>query len=204
MLRSLILPLSTSACLLFAIGCEKPAAPAAGGSSEAAATADKKPEAAPAASNVKIQYQDYDGVQELIKSHVGKVVVMDCWSTWCEPCKKEFPGLVALHKKYGTDKVACISYCLDFEGLKKETPEEHEPEVRKFLEAQQAEFDNVISSEASEELYKKLNVSTVPVVFVYNQQGELVQQFKSGSAKDKPFTYEDIGETVAELLKDEG
>src|SRR5262245_446680 len=25
-----------------------------------------------------------------IKKRSGKVVVVDCWSTWCEPCKKEF------------------------------------------------------------------------------------------------------------------
>lgn len=201
MIRSLAWLLMSLAYLSFVAGCEQASAPKVPATGAPAAAEGAGGPPPPNTSPLRIQFRDYDGIQELIKSHEGKVVVMDCWSTWCEPCKKEFPGLVALHKKYGPDKVACISLCLDFEGLKGETPEEHEPVVRKFLEEQKATFDNVISSEASDELYKKLDVSTVPVVFVYDQKGELAKQFKSGSADDKPFTYEDIGETVASLVE---
>lgn len=198
---------SASACLLIAIGCSEPAAPAPGDQAAAPAAVGRiQPESdaiAAALSRPGIQFMNYDEVQQLVKSHEGKVVVMDCWSTWCEPCKKEFPGLVELHNKYGADKIACISLCFDYEGLKKETPEEHEPEVREFLEQQKANFDNVISTEASEEMSEKLGIATVPAIFVYNQQGELAQTFKTGGADDKPFTYKDVGETVAELMKDE-
>jgi thiol-disulfide isomerase/thioredoxin len=158
--------------------------------------------AAPAAetaadSTIKVQFKGYDGVQELIKSHQGKVVVMDCWSTWCEPCVKEFPGLVKLHEKYGADKVACFNY----EGLKKETPEEHEESVLKFLREQRAEFDNVIANEPSEELYGKFGFPSVPAVFVYSREGELAKRFENRDAKAKPFTYEDVGAEVEKLLK---
>ncbi len=200
--------LTASTCLLFALGCSEPAAPAPGDQAAAPAAVDQVPSEseimAAALSPLKIQFMNYDEVQRLIKSHEGKVVVMDCWSTWCEPCKKEFPGLVELHEKYGADKIACISLCLDYEGLKKETPEEHEPEVRQFLERQDADFDNVISTVASDEMSEKLGIATVPAIFVYNQQGELAQTFKTGGADDKPFTYKEVGETVAGLLKDEG
>lgn len=208
MMRSVMRLWSAPACLLFVIGCSESAAPAPDNEAPPAAAGAAGPSGADpmaaALSPLKIQFMNYDEVQRLIKSHEGKVVVMDCWSTWCEPCKKEFPGLVELHEKYGADKIACISLCLDYEGLKKETPEEHEPEVRQFLERQDADFDNVISTVASDEMSEKLGIATVPAIFVYSQQGELAQTFKTGAADDKPFTYKEVGETVAGLLKDEG
>lgn len=35
----------------------------------------------PVNDNVKVQLLNYDGLQALLKSHVGKVVVVDVWST---------------------------------------------------------------------------------------------------------------------------
>lgn len=192
----------------FCCGCEKPpaasapATPAEPAAGEAAPAAKALAEGATAGeAAIQVQYAGYDGVQELIKSHAGKVVVMDCWSTWCEPCVKEFPGLVKLHEKYGADKVACISLCFDYEGLKNEKPQDYEEPVLKFLREQRAAFDNVIANETSEELYQKFGFPSVPAVFVYDRQGEVAKRFENKDAKAKPFTYEDVGEEVARLLE---
>lgn len=32
----------------------------------------------------------------LIASHRGRPVVLNLWATWCEPCVREFPALMAL------------------------------------------------------------------------------------------------------------
>jgi thiol-disulfide isomerase/thioredoxin len=135
------------------------------------------------APGVTLQIKDYDAIVELIKGHQGKVVVLDCWSTWCEPCMKEFPGLVALDQKYGTDKVVCISLSLDFEGLPDKKPEEYTANVLKFLRSQRAAFDNVLSSTPADELSKRLKFAAPPTVFVYDQQGELAKKFEGPDAQ---------------------
>ncbi|OHE70583.1 MAG: hypothetical protein A2413_14800 [Treponema sp. RIFOXYC1_FULL_61_9] len=44
----------------------------------------------------------------------GKLVLMDFWATWCEPCMEEVPSLVAAWKKYGSGgKLAYLGVTLD-------------------------------------------------------------------------------------------
>jgi thiol-disulfide isomerase/thioredoxin len=149
-------------------------------------------------SDVMVEIKDFEGIQNLIAGKRGKVVVMDCWSTWCDPCVKEFPGLVALHKRYGADRLACISLSFNYEGGKKEKPEDHIEGVLEFLRSQEATFDNVIASLPSEELYKQLGFksATVPAIFVYDREGKITRQFESTEAK-----YAEVGKLVAELIE---
>ncbi len=50
---------------------------------------------------VELQILDWEGVQKLLASKKGKIVVLDAWSTSCVPCVREFPNLVGLHKRLG-------------------------------------------------------------------------------------------------------
>ena len=152
-----------------------------------------EPKAAVAQAEVKVDIKNYDGVMALVKSHQGKIVVMDAWSTSCEPCIKEFPGLVALHKKYGPGKVACISLSCDYIGLGK--PEELVEPVLKFLKEQGATFDNVLSSDDSDALFAKLKLPSIPAVFIYNPDGTLNKRFEN------EFSYRDVEAHVATLVK---
>src|SRR5712664_3941449 len=38
----------------------------------------------------------------------GKVVLIDFWATWCQPCKKEMPGYQKLLNLYGSRGFAVI------------------------------------------------------------------------------------------------
>lgn len=148
---------------------------------------------------VKLQILDYDAIAQLIARHQGKVVVLDCWSTSCEPCMKEFPGLVALHRKY-KDRVACISLSFDYEGIGK--PEDKVPLVLDFLKQQGATFDNILSSTHSDTLYTRLDFGSIPAVFVYDQQGQLKKRFDDSTpgAGGGHFTYAEVEALVLELL----
>jgi thiol-disulfide isomerase/thioredoxin len=135
-----------------------------------------------ASPGVTLQILDYDAIQKLIAAHRGQVVVLDCWSTSCPPCVEEFPKLVALHKKYDPAKLACISLSFDFEGLGK--PQDVQGDVLKFLEEHGATFENVLGAEPSDTLLKKMQLASVPAVFVYDRQGN-VQRFEGSKAYDQ-------------------
>jgi len=40
----------------------------------------------------------------------GKVVLVDFWATWCQPCKKEMPGYQKLLDQYGRRGFAVIGF----------------------------------------------------------------------------------------------
>src|ERR1700674_3973715 len=43
----------------------------------------------------------------------GKVVLIDFWATWCQPCKKEMPGYQKLLDRYGARGFAVVGFKFD-------------------------------------------------------------------------------------------
>src|SRR5262252_4104870 len=43
----------------------------------------------------------------------GKVVLIDFWATWCQPCKKEMPGYQKLVDRYGSQGFVAIGFKFD-------------------------------------------------------------------------------------------
>lgn len=195
----MMLRFSALAAVLLAAGCtrESPAPRAAAPPVVAEAVAPVAPDGAPAAaaaSGVKLQVLDVAGLEQLIASHRGKVVVVDAWSTSCEPCLKEFPNLVAMGRELGPERLACVSLSLDFDGIGK--PEEKQAKVLKFLERFGATFDNVLASEEADAVMQRLDFYAPPAVFVYDRAGKLSKKF----GVDGPFTYVDVRQQVDTLL----
>ena len=46
----------------------------------------------------------------------GKVVLVDFWATWCEPCKKSFPKLEELRVKYASSGLHIVAVSEDDES----------------------------------------------------------------------------------------
>src|SRR5271154_6399458 len=51
-----------------------------------------------------------------VKASSGKVLIVDFWATWCEPCKKSFPKLQDLYTRYKTSGMDLIAVSEDDEN----------------------------------------------------------------------------------------
>lgn len=45
----------------------------------------------------------------------GKVVLVNIWATWCEPCKQELPELARLHRELGPQGFEVVAVSVDVE-----------------------------------------------------------------------------------------
>lgn len=170
---------------LISLGCEASSAP-------------PSTKAAPA---VALDIKNWDETLELVAQHKGKVVVLDLWSTSCDPCMIEFPHLVELHKKHG-DKLVCMSASCDYAGIKSKPPESYRDHVLEFLTKQNATFQNVLLNVESDVLFEKIDLASIPAVYVFGVDGKVAKRFDNDNAKPgEDFTYtKDIVPFVEKLL----
>ena len=56
---------------------------------------------------------ELDGKKHALDEWRGKVIVLNFWATWCEPCREEIPLLVSLQKKRGADGLQIIGVAID-------------------------------------------------------------------------------------------
>jgi thiol-disulfide isomerase/thioredoxin len=54
-----------------------------------------------------------DGHDLRLSSYRGKVVLLDFWATWCDPCREEIPHLVELQQKYASSGLQVIGVSMD-------------------------------------------------------------------------------------------
>ena len=52
-----------------------------------------------------------DSVQ--LSAHKGEVVYVDFWATWCPPCRKSFPWMEQMHRKYKDAGLKIIAVSID-------------------------------------------------------------------------------------------
>ena len=90
------------------------------GSTEVTAGAPARQEEHPLISG--LTFKDLNGKDVKIEDFRGKVVLLDFWATWCDPCRIEIPWLIEFQKKYGSRGFTVIGVAMDAEGKKKVEP----------------------------------------------------------------------------------
>lgn len=156
---------------------------------------------------VDLKEMNWDQLQELVASYKGKIVVVDVWSTSCEPCLRELPRLMDLQQRHPAD-VVCISFDCDYDGRKTRPVAYYRERVLKALTSLHAEtVVNAMCTMAADELFQKIDLDSIPAVYVYDRTGKVAKRFDNRTPvgeSEEGISYEkQIDPLVAELVKAE-
>ncbi len=63
-----------------------------------------------------IKLKDLDDKDVALADFKGKVVLVNFWATWCDPCRVEIPWLIDMQAKYGAKGFTVVGVAMDDEG----------------------------------------------------------------------------------------
>lgn len=120
---------------------------------------------------------DERGWEEVRARQHGRVLLVNFWATWCEPCREEFPAIVKLHLRYREQGLSVVAISMD------------EPEsvsaIENFLRSQSAQFGsyrhNFNDFSALIDTVNPRWGGGIPATFLYDQRGQLVSSWQGAT-----------------------
>jgi thiol-disulfide isomerase/thioredoxin len=110
-----------------------------------------------------------DGSQISLSDYRGKVVILDLWATWCNPCHAVLPELKKIYNHYSRNDLEIMSVNID----SRETVQYIESFIDWFEEEYEIDLDWIFGRDDSSILEKYMNEGAIPTLAVFDQKGRL-------------------------------
>jgi thiol-disulfide isomerase/thioredoxin len=105
----------------------------------------------------------------------GKVVWVDFWASWCVPCRRSFPWMNTMHRKYGEQGLQIIAVNLDKDRALADG----------FLAEVPAEFS--LRFDPAGQLAREFKVQAMPSSYLLDSSGNVIAShfgFKTAETPD--------------------
>jgi thiol-disulfide isomerase/thioredoxin len=113
---------------------------------------------------------DAEQFAQVLASHLGKVVVVNLWATWCLPCVQELPDFDLAQTRYRDRGLIVLAVSLDQAAILEERVRpffaERAPNLVSYLQTEQDEFHFV-------ETFDPEWVGTLPSTYFFDRKGDL-------------------------------
>jgi cytochrome c biogenesis protein CcmG/thiol:disulfide interchange protein DsbE len=103
-----------------------------------------------------------------LSDYKGKVVVLDFYATWCEPCRAETPHLVAMQHRYGAQGLQVV-------GLNVGGQDDH-AQVPAYAKEFSIQYPLVLPDDELVDTFLNDN-QNIPQAFVFDRNGDVVKRF---------------------------
>lgn len=119
-----------------------------------------------------------------LADYKGKVILLNIWATWCQPCRVEMPAIERMHKKLGGTDFQVVSVSIDADG---------DSVVSAFARDLGLTFQ--ILHNQSGDIQQIYQTTGVPESFVIDRDGIIVKKVIGAAEWDGP-----VNETLIERL----
>jgi len=111
-----------------------------------------------------ISLPDAAGVKHTLAEYRGKLLLLNFWATWCEPCRREIPLLKAVRREYGKDGLEIVGIAVDYRDV-----------VAKYALAKGIDYPLLIGEQGGLEAVTAFGMETVlPFSVFADRQGRVV------------------------------
>jgi thiol-disulfide isomerase/thioredoxin len=107
----------------------------------------------------------------------GKFVLLNFWGTWCPPCRREIPDLVAIANEMENKGLLVLGVALE----RTESMSDAISKVSGFWNDKQMYYPVIIGTGALTEAYG--GIESIPTTFLINDKGEIFQTIIGGRSK---------------------
>ncbi|HEY9844306.1 MAG TPA: redoxin domain-containing protein [Candidatus Obscuribacterales bacterium] len=135
--------------------------------------------------------QNLKGQTISLAQHRGKVVFLNFWATWCEPCLKELPSMLRLYEKLKGQPIEILAVSL----VKDPAQDVPAFEARTKLNLSFPILAETTDQKVSKQLYK---TTGVPESFIIGPDGQVIKHAIGAYEWDSP----QIVQYLDSLLKD--
>lgn len=132
----------------------------------------------------KLGMETLAGTRLTIESLKGKVVILDFWAPWCIPCRKSFPFLDSLQKRYGARGLQVVALTLD----------DNREAIDAFVEEIPVTFP--VACDSTGWAGEAFQVVAMPTTFLLDREGRIVARFEGSDGA----VHEKLEASVAALL----
>jgi thiol-disulfide isomerase/thioredoxin len=119
----------------------------------------------------ELNLEDLAGNPVSLTDHLGSVVLVNLWATWCPPCKEEMPTLQAFYEKYKDDGFVLIAI----------DQEETRDVVQPFVDEYGLTFPVWLDIDWLAQ--KEFNTSNLPSSYVIDRKGQVRLMWIGGISK---------------------
>lgn len=109
-----------------------------------------------------------DGKRATLSDYLGKVVLLDFYATWCEPCRDETPGLVRMQDQYESQGFQVIGLNVGGDDDRQEVPG--------FAKEFKIQYPLGFPDDELVDAYLKDN-QNIPQTFIFDRSGKLIKRF---------------------------